>query len=120
MDPMADQRHAHYPVEGDRRGRFGEDAGPGKSEAGQCQQSRTNPPPRIPQRWAKRSQDGCGAGDQEQAHHYQRDIEQPARGVKIARPVSDEGWGLLSAVRMPSGAELQLYVPRHFVAYGRS
>jgi Glyoxalase/Bleomycin resistance protein/Dioxygenase superfamily len=53
------------------------------------------------------------------------DIEQTladlsARGVKIARPVSDEGWGLLSAVRMPSGAELQLYEPRHSVAYGRS
>jgi catechol 2,3-dioxygenase-like lactoylglutathione lyase family enzyme len=53
------------------------------------------------------------------------DIEQTladlsARGVKIARPVSDEGWGLLSAVRMPSGAELQLYEPRHSVAYSRS
>jgi hypothetical protein len=43
-----------------------------------------------------------------------------ARGVKVARPVSDEGWGLLSAVRMPSGAELQLYEPRHSVAYSRS
>jgi hypothetical protein len=43
-----------------------------------------------------------------------------ARGVEIARPVSDEGWGLLSAVRMPSGAELQLYEPRHSVAYRRS
>jgi uncharacterized peroxidase-related enzyme len=27
------------------------------------------------------------------------------------------GWGVLSAVRMPSGAELQLYEPRHSVAY---
>jgi hypothetical protein len=43
-----------------------------------------------------------------------------ALGVEIARPVSDEGWGLLSAVRMPSGAELELYEPRHSVAYGRS
>jgi hypothetical protein len=43
-----------------------------------------------------------------------------ARGVDIARPVSDEGWGLLSAVKMPSGAELQLYEPRHSVAYDRS
>jgi hypothetical protein len=53
------------------------------------------------------------------------DIEQTladlsARGVEPARPVSDEGWGLLSAVRMPSGTELQLYEPRHSVAYGRS
>jgi Glyoxalase/Bleomycin resistance protein/Dioxygenase superfamily len=53
------------------------------------------------------------------------DIEQTladlsARGVELARPVSDEGWGLLSAVRMPSGTELQLYEPRHSVAYGRS
>jgi hypothetical protein len=39
------------------------------------------------------------------------------RGVEIVRGVSDEGWGLLAAVRMPSGAELPLYEPRHPVAY---
>jgi hypothetical protein len=43
-----------------------------------------------------------------------------ARGVEVARAVSDEGWGLLAAVRMPSGAELPLYEPRHPVAYSNS
>jgi hypothetical protein len=43
-----------------------------------------------------------------------------ARGVEIVRGVSDEGWGLLAAVGMPSGAELPLYEPRHPVAYRRA
>jgi catechol 2,3-dioxygenase-like lactoylglutathione lyase family enzyme len=50
------------------------------------------------------------------------DIEQmlaelTAKGVEVARPISDEGWGLLAAIRLPSGAELSLYEPRHPVAY---
>ena len=40
-----------------------------------------------------------------------------ARGVEIAHPVSDEGWGLLASIRLPSGADLSLYEPRHPVAY---
>jgi catechol 2,3-dioxygenase-like lactoylglutathione lyase family enzyme len=40
-----------------------------------------------------------------------------ARGVELARAVSDEGWGRLAAVKMPSGGELSLYEPRHPVAY---
>src|SRR4029453_16610445 len=40
-----------------------------------------------------------------------------ARGVEPTRPVSDEGWGLLTSVRLPSGSELGLYQPRHPVAY---
>jgi catechol 2,3-dioxygenase-like lactoylglutathione lyase family enzyme len=43
--------------------------------------------------------------------------ELSAKGVEVARPVSDEGWGLLAAIRLPSGAELPLYEPRHPVAY---
>lgn len=39
------------------------------------------------------------------------------RGVHVSRPISDQGWGLLAAVRMPSGAELPLYEPRHPVAH---
>jgi catechol 2,3-dioxygenase-like lactoylglutathione lyase family enzyme len=42
------------------------------------------------------------------------------RGVEITHPASDEGWGVLASVRMPSGAELSLYEPRHPVAYHRS
>lgn len=42
--------------------------------------------------------------------------ELAAKGVKTG-DVSDEGWGLLASVRLPSGSELQLYQPRHPVAY---
>ena len=35
------------------------------------------------------------------------------KGVGLAREVSDEGWGLLTAIRLPGGGELGLYEPRH-------
>jgi catechol 2,3-dioxygenase-like lactoylglutathione lyase family enzyme len=35
------------------------------------------------------------------------------RGVELVREVSDEGWGLLTAIRLPGGGELGLYEPRH-------
>ncbi|WP_225769465.1 VOC family protein [Inquilinus sp. Marseille-Q2685] len=34
------------------------------------------------------------------------------KGVDCA-PVSDEGWGLLSAIHLPGGGRLGLYEPRH-------
>ena len=39
--------------------------------------------------------------------------ELEAKGVEFARPVSDEGWGLVTAMRVPGGGELGLYEPRH-------
>jgi catechol 2,3-dioxygenase-like lactoylglutathione lyase family enzyme len=39
--------------------------------------------------------------------------ELKAKGVEIARDVSDQGWGLLAAVRLPDGSELPIYEPRH-------
>jgi catechol 2,3-dioxygenase-like lactoylglutathione lyase family enzyme len=36
-----------------------------------------------------------------------------ARGVEVARDVSDQGWGLLAAIRLPDGSELPIYEPRH-------
>jgi catechol 2,3-dioxygenase-like lactoylglutathione lyase family enzyme len=36
-----------------------------------------------------------------------------SKGVEFTRPVSDEGWGLVTAVRVPGGGELGLYEPRH-------
>jgi hypothetical protein len=39
--------------------------------------------------------------------------ELAAKGIELARPVSDEGWGLLTALKLPGGAELGLYEPRH-------
>ena len=35
------------------------------------------------------------------------------KGVELARSVSDQGWGLLAAVRLPDGTELPIYEPRH-------
>jgi hypothetical protein len=40
-----------------------------------------------------------------------------AEGVEITRPVTDQGWGLLTAIRLPGGGELPLYQPRHPVAH---
>jgi catechol 2,3-dioxygenase-like lactoylglutathione lyase family enzyme len=36
-----------------------------------------------------------------------------ARGVEIARAVSDQGWGLLAAIRLPDGSEFPIYQPLH-------
>ena len=35
------------------------------------------------------------------------------RGVEFAHPVRDEGWGLLTTIRLPGGGELGLYEPKH-------
>jgi predicted enzyme related to lactoylglutathione lyase len=35
------------------------------------------------------------------------------KGVEVARDVTDQGWGLLAAIRLPDGSELPLYEPRH-------
>jgi catechol 2,3-dioxygenase-like lactoylglutathione lyase family enzyme len=35
------------------------------------------------------------------------------KGVEFTREVSDEGFGLMTALRLPSGGELALYEPRH-------
>jgi catechol 2,3-dioxygenase-like lactoylglutathione lyase family enzyme len=36
-----------------------------------------------------------------------------AAGVEIAREVTDEGFGLMTAIVLPGGGELGLYEPRH-------
>jgi catechol 2,3-dioxygenase-like lactoylglutathione lyase family enzyme len=35
------------------------------------------------------------------------------KGVEVARDVSDQGWGLLAAIRLPDGSQLPIYQPRH-------
>jgi predicted enzyme related to lactoylglutathione lyase len=47
-----------------------------------------------------------------------RDIEATldelrAKGVAVIRGAEDQGWGLVSAVRLPDGSELPIYQPRH-------
>jgi catechol 2,3-dioxygenase-like lactoylglutathione lyase family enzyme len=47
------------------------------------------------------------------------DIERvlAATGVEVVDPVSDQGWGRLASIRLPSGTPLPIYEPRHPVAY---
>ncbi len=39
--------------------------------------------------------------------------ELTAQGVEFTGPVSDQGFGLMTALRLPGGGELGLYEPRH-------
>jgi predicted enzyme related to lactoylglutathione lyase len=48
--------------------------------------------------------------------------ELKSKGVKLSRPVSDQGWGLLTRLKLPSGDEIGLYQPKHptAIALGES
>jgi predicted enzyme related to lactoylglutathione lyase len=35
------------------------------------------------------------------------------KGAAPTRPISDEGWGLITAIAVPGGGELSLYEPKH-------
>jgi catechol 2,3-dioxygenase-like lactoylglutathione lyase family enzyme len=35
------------------------------------------------------------------------------KGVKFTRPITDQSWGLITALELPDGRELALYEPRH-------
>jgi predicted enzyme related to lactoylglutathione lyase len=39
--------------------------------------------------------------------------ELQARGVEVVRPIGDEGFGLVTAIRLGGGGELGLYQPKH-------
>jgi predicted enzyme related to lactoylglutathione lyase len=39
--------------------------------------------------------------------------ELEAKGVEFARPIAEERWGLVTAIKLPGGGELGLYEPRH-------
>jgi hypothetical protein len=39
--------------------------------------------------------------------------EPRGKGVETARDISDQGWGLLAAIRLPYGTEFPIYQPRH-------
>jgi len=38
------------------------------------------------------------------------------KGVEFIEPVSDQGWGLLTRLKLPDGEKLGLYEPRHKLA----
>lgn len=35
------------------------------------------------------------------------------KGIEFSRPISDEGFGLMTAIKLPGGTELGLYEPKH-------
>jgi predicted enzyme related to lactoylglutathione lyase len=35
------------------------------------------------------------------------------KGAEVALDVSDQGWGLLAAIRLPDGSEFPIYQPKH-------
>jgi predicted enzyme related to lactoylglutathione lyase len=39
--------------------------------------------------------------------------ELSGKGAEVARDVTDQGWGLLAAIRLPDGSEFPIYQPRH-------
>jgi catechol 2,3-dioxygenase-like lactoylglutathione lyase family enzyme len=39
--------------------------------------------------------------------------ELTAKGARFSKPISDEGWGLLTSITLPGDVELGLYEPRH-------
>jgi len=39
--------------------------------------------------------------------------ELKGKGVEFTQPISDQGFGLMTALRLPGGGELCLYEPRH-------
>ena len=36
-----------------------------------------------------------------------------AKGADVSQEVTDQGWGMLAAIRLPDGTELGIYEPRH-------
>ena len=46
-------------------------------------------------------------------HRGDRRRSSRRRASSSLRPVSDEGWGLVTAIALPGGGELGLYEPRH-------
>jgi hypothetical protein len=43
--------------------------------------------------------------------------ELKTKGVELVRPIKDAGWGLVTALKLPGGAELGLYEPKHPTAH---
>ncbi len=40
-------------------------------------------------------------------------VELEAKGVRFGGPVRDQGFGLVTAIKLPGGGELGLYEPKH-------
>lgn len=44
-------------------------------------------------------------------HAVTRKLE--SKGVELAMPISDRGWGLVTRLKLPSGDQIGLYQPKH-------
>ena len=40
-------------------------------------------------------------------------VDLVARGAEVVGEVADQGWGLVSALRLPDGSEFGIYQPKH-------
>jgi hypothetical protein len=47
----------------------------------------------------------------------QSEVDRLERAGVACGPVSDEGWGLLTSIKLPGGGALGLYEPRHVTAH---
>lgn len=63
---------------------------------------------------------GCHPGDapKHEISFYCDDIEQTvnelkARGVEFTKPITDQGYGLVTAFKIPGGVEADLYQPKY-------
>jgi hypothetical protein len=43
--------------------------------------------------------------------------ELKGKGVEFSSPLSEQGWGFVTSIRMPGGGELGLYQPKHPTAF---
>jgi catechol 2,3-dioxygenase-like lactoylglutathione lyase family enzyme len=44
----------------------------------------------------------------------QKTVEElKGKGVEFTQPISDQGWGLVTSLKIPGGGEIALYQPRH-------
>src|SRR6266536_4927967 len=60
--------------------------------------------------------DGDGPGSHELSlicDDVQKTVDElKGKGVEFTRPIEDQGWELVTALKIPGGAELALYEPR--------
>ena len=43
--------------------------------------------------------------------------ELQGQGIKFTQPVKDQGWGLVTRLKVPGGGEMGLYEPKHALAH---
>lgn len=41
-----------------------------------------------------------------------------SKGIELAMPIADRGWGLVTRLKLPSGDQIGLYQPKHPTALG--